>query len=328
MASKNNILLTGASGMVGSHLLQKLVDGGYNIVCLCSWKHLGKPENILSCNDLSNVKIITHDLNAPLTVDVKKQIGNIDIILNIASDSHVDRSITEPVSFIQNNVNLAINMLEFAREIKPKLFLQFSTDEVYGVAEDNFNHKEWASIVPSNPYSASKACQEAIAISYWRTYGVPVVITNTMNVFSERQDWEKFIPLVVKKIKNQETVFIHSYPNKQKAGSRYYIHADDVANAVIHIMRIEPQIYPKNGLPSRYNIVGEKEVDNLELAKAISNVLDKELNYELVDFHSSRPGHDTRYALDGTLLRSTGWDVENSFDDKLKEVVLKLWQKL
>jgi dTDP-glucose 4,6-dehydratase len=324
------ILLTGAAGMVGSNILSHLLKNtNHEIVCLCSWRHRGEPRRILEeANYQANkhrVKVVTHDLVSPLTEDVKKELGSPDIILNIASESHVDRSITDPVEFTQNNVNLALHMLEYAREAKPKLFLQFSTDEVYGQAPIGVNHAEWSPIIPSNPYSASKAAQEAIAISYWRTYGVPVILTNTMNVFAQNQDFEKFIPLCVKKILKGEVLSIHSYPDKKTAGSRFYIHARNVADAVLHIMdNIEPKLFPEVDRPERFNIVGEKEVDNLTLAQLIASFLGKELKYELVDFHSARPGHDCRYALDGQRLAQAGWQPNVSFEESLKSTVLAL----
>jgi len=333
MTGQNNmkrILLTGASGMIGSHVLKYLLNNtDHEIVCICGWEHKGEPEKVLWAikGFEQRVNIITHDLSKPFTQRTKKQIGKIDYILNIASESHVDRSITEPVDFIQNNVNLAINMLELARETKPELFLQFSTDEVYGVAPEGINHEEWAEILPSNPYAASKACQEAIAISYWRTYGVPVVITNTMNVFSEHQDWEKFIPLCVKKIMEGSELQIHAYPGATKAGSRFYIHADSVAEALLFLMQFKPAKYPEDFKPDRYNIVGNLEIDNLTLAKKVEQILDKELKYKLVDFHSSRPGHDTRYALDGMKLKRLGWKPTKDFDESFKDVILKLKEK-
>jgi dTDP-glucose 4,6-dehydratase len=273
-------------------------------------------------NNMDRVKIITHDLIAPLTEDVKSAIGIPDVILNIASDSHVDRSITHPAEFIENNVKLVINMLEFAREVKPKMFLQFSTDEVYGQAPIGVNHKEWSSIVPSNPYSASKAAQEAIAISYWRTYSVPVILTNTMNVFGERQDKEKFVQLCIDYVNEGKKISIHSYPDGKTAGSRFYIHARNVADAVKFIMdNVKPRMYPKYELPERFNVVGEKEVDNLTMAQMIAKIVGKPLNYELVNFHSSRPGHDCRYALDGAKLAEYGWKPKVSFEDSLKRTV-------
>lgn len=321
------ILLTGASGFVGSHILSHLLKNtDHEIICICSWMHKGLPTRILDDKNYQDnkdrVKIITHDLISPLTEDTKKKIGNIDIVLNIASDSHVDRSIVDPVVFIQNNTNLVLNMLEYSREIKPKLFLQFSTDEVYGQASLGEKHKEWSAIIPSNPYSASKAAQEAIAISYWRTFGVPLIITNTMNVFGERQDKEKFIPLCINKINNGEKIIIHSYPDKKTAGSRFYIHARNVADAITFIMdKIKPSMYPETDKPERFNIVGEIEIDNLTLAQEISNIIGKELKYEMVDFHSSRPGHDCRYALDGEKLEKVGWKPKISFQESLKKTI-------
>lgn len=323
-------LLTGCGGLVGSHLLRYLLENtDHEIICVDSWEHKGQPANTLRAikGYENRITIITHDLNAQFTDRQKKQIGHVDYILNIASESHVDRSITDPVNFIKNNINLVLSMLELAREVKPKLFLQFSTDEVYGVAPEGYNHKEWESHIPSNPYSASKAAQEDIAISYWRTYGVPVVITNTMNIFSETQDWEKFIPLCVNKILNNEEITIHSYPGATKAGSRFYIHANSVAEAVVFLMNKPVELYPTYNRPARYNIVGDVEMDNLTLARLIASILRKQFKYQLVDHHSSRPGHDTRYALDGTKLAELGWTPTMLFKDKIEETVLKLKER-
>jgi dTDP-glucose 4,6-dehydratase len=323
------ILLTGAGGFVGSHILSHLLKNtDHEIICVCSWRHKGEPHRILQdANYQKNkdrVSIITHDLVSPFTPaqleNLKGQ--NIDIILNIASDSHVDRSITEPVSFVLNNTNLVLNMLELAKGIKPKLFLQFSTDEVYGQAHKGQNHIEWSPIIPSNPYSASKAAQEAIAISYWRTYGVPLIITNTMNVFGEYQDKEKFIPLCIERVKNGQIIQIHGYPDCKTAGSRFYIHARNVADAVLYIMdNVKPKMYPEVDRPERFNVVGEIEIDNLSLAQLIAKLMDKSLSYKLTDFHSARPGHDCRYALDGKKLADAGWKPKVNFEESLKRTI-------
>lgn len=315
-------LVSGSSGFVGSEVLKYLLETtDWEFVCICSWEHKGTPERVPKDK---RVEVITHDLVSPLTSHTIAHIGHIDYILNIASESHVDRSIEDPVGFTQNNVNLALNMLELARELKPEKFIQFSTDEVYGVAPEGVDHEEWSPIVPSNPYAASKAAQEAIAVSYWRTYGVPVIITNTMNVTGSSQDWEKFIPLCVKKIMNGEKITIHGTPDG-KPGSRYYIHATQVADALKHILEnIDIASYPDAERPHRFNVVGEEEIDNLTLAQRIAGYLDKPLDYEIVDFHSSRPGHDTRYALDGSKLAKYGWEPENTMSTKLEETVHKL----
>lgn len=323
---KNRVLLTGASGFFGSHLLRHLMmNTDWEFVCICSWTHKGTPErveNAINGLDKSRVTVITHDLEAPLTENTKKRLGNIDYILNIASNSHVDRSITNPGEFILGNTKLAFYLLELAREIKPKLFLQFSTDEVYGVAPEGINHAEWAAIKPSNPYSASKACQEAIAFSYWRTYGVPVVLTNTMNLFGETQDAEKYTARLIKKIVNDEVVTVHGAEGN--IGSRFYLHARNAADAVLFIINNlppKPYIENVNFEPDRYNIVGDKEMNNLELAKLVAKILGKELKYELTDFHKGRPGHDRRYALDGSKLKNLGWKAPMEFEESLKNSI-------
>ena len=320
------VLLTGAGGFFGSHLLRHLMmNTDWEFVCICSWTHKGTPErveNAINGLDKSRVTIITHDLVSPLTETTKKRLGKIDYILNIASNSHVFRSIDFPGEFILGNTALAYNMLELAREIKPELFLQFSTDEVYGVAPEGINHPEWASIIPSNPYSASKACQEAIAISYWRTYNVPVIITNTMNLFGETQDPEKYTAQLVRKINNNEVVSVHGAVGD--IGSRFYLHARNGADAVHFIIKnLPPKLYNEgeNLLPDRYNIVGDVELNNLELAKLVAEILGKELKYELVDFHKGRPGHDRRYALDGSKLHDLGWKAPMDFKKSITNYI-------
>lgn len=320
------VLLTGASGFFGSHLLRHLlVNTDWEFICICSWEHKGTPERIENAlKDMSKdrITIITHDLQAPLTETTKKRLGNIDYILNIASNSHVNRSIDNPGEFIIGNTLLAYNMLELAREMKPKIFLQFSTDEVYGVAPEGVDHKEWSSIVPSNPYSASKAAQEAIAISYWRTYNIPVIITNTMNLFGETQDPEKYTAQLIKKIHNNETVTVHG--SEGNIGSRFYLHARNGADAVLFILKnLPPKLYDQgeNLLPDRYNIVGDIELDNLTLAKVVADMIGKKLKYELVDFHSARSGHDRRYALDGAKLKNLGWEAPMGFEESLRKSI-------
>lgn len=321
------ICLTGISGFVGSHLMSHILKNtDYEIVGIASWRHKGMPTRVAEDEnykkDINRVKIITHDLSAPITPDLIERIGHIDVILNLASDSHVDRSITDPVPFIMNNVSSTVNMLEYARICKPKLFVQFSTDEVYGQAKKGEYHKEWDAIKPSNPYSASKAAQEAIAISYWRTYGVPLIITNTMNIYGQYQDKEKFVPLVIDKIMRGETVYIHGYPDKKEAGTRFYLHARNIADAITFMIEnVEPKGYPEIDRPERFNVVGEVELDNLTLAQKIAELLGKELKYEIVSFHASRPGHDLRYALDGKKLQDYGHKYPVSFEESLKATV-------
>ncbi len=319
------VLLTGAAGFFGSHLLRHLmVNTDWDFVCPCSWQHKGTPErleNAIEGMDKNRVTVITHDLTAPFTEYTKKRIGHIDIILNIASNSHVHRSIEKPGEFILGNTALVYNMLEFARECKPEVFLQFSTDEVYGDAPIGTDYREWSAIRPSNPYSASKACQEAIAFSYWRTYDVPVIITNTMNLFGETQDAEKYTARLVRQIHNEEQVTVHGAEGN--IGSRYYLHARNGADAVLFILKNVIPLLHKDGVdrPERFNIVGDVEVDNLSLAKLVAKILNKDLNYVLEDYHSTRPGHDRRYALSGKKLKDLGWEAPMEFEDSLQKSI-------
>lgn len=323
------VLLTGASGFVGSHVLRHLlVNTDYDIVCPVTFKYHGKSQRIASSiqnNDewRQRVKIIMHDLTAPIDDITANEFGDINYILNVASESHVDRSIDYPVAFIKNNTDLILHMLEFAKTLKNlKMFLQMSTDEVYGPAPFGFNHPEWSSIKPSNPYAASKAVQEAIAFSYWRTYGVPVIITNTMNIFGEMQDREKYFAKIMNAVANNNTLTVHASASGE-IGSRFYLHARNLADAWLFLMKNNDSVhyYPTSSEPRRVNIVGVREVDNLELAQTIANTMGKELKYELVDFHSSRPGHDLRYALDGSALANMGWKAPHSFEESVFHTV-------
>lgn len=320
------VLLTGASGFFGSHMLRHLLmNTDWEIVCIVSWKHKGTPERVENAwngQDKSRVTIIRHDLEAPFTEHTKKLIGHVDYVLNIASNSHVNRSIEDPVPFVTGNVQSVTTMLEFAREYKPELFLQFSTDEVYGPAPKGIDYPEWSTIRPSNPYSASKAAQEAIAFSYWRTYDVPLVITNTMNLVGQTQDAEKYPAQLIRKIYKGEEVTVHG--KEGDVGSRYYIHARNAADAVLFIVNnLPPKKYEESvvEVPDRYNIVGETELDNLEFAKLTAELMGKELKYHFEDFHKTRPGHDRRYALSGEKLKQLGWKPPMDFNEGWKNTI-------
>lgn len=322
------VFLTGAGGFVGCHtLIHLLHNTDWDVVVTDSFRHKGKTDRVVEVvhdshpEYLDRLTVVTHDLTVPFSPQLVKRIGPIDYIISMASESHVDRSITDPVPFVQNNVNLILNMLEYARVAKPEKFIQVSTDEVYGPAPDGHNHKEWEVLLPSNPYSASKAAQESLCIAYWRTYGVPAIITNTMNIIGEMQDPEKFVPMTLQKVLTDDTMTIHA-SSDGKIGSRYYLHARNQADALLYILRHCPVAkYGESDRPEKFHIVGEREVDNLEMAQLIAKAADKPLKYELVDFHSSRPGHDLRYALDGTKLAEAGWKAPVPFEESVERTV-------
>lgn len=321
------VLLTGASGFVGSHVLRHiLANTDWEVVCLASFRHRGITDRIRLAVDgyddnFNRVTVLTHDLTAPISPVLSSTIGKINYVFNVASDSHVDRSITEPVPFIENNVSLVCNMLEWARFSEIEKFLHVSTDEVYGPAPIGHAHKEWEDqYLPSNPYSASKAAQESIAYSYWRTYGVPLIITNTMNIIGEMQDPEKFVPMIMKKVIAGEVVPIHASPDGE-IGSRFYLHARNQADALLHAIMQDTPKYGESTTPTKFHVVGEKEVNNLEMAKLVASYVGEPLNYELIDFHSSRPGHDLRYALDGNKIANTGWKAPLSLEESISRTV-------
>ena len=236
----------------------------------------------------------------------------------------MDRSITYPLEFVMDNVVGTAHILEYARSLHSKSlldsFLYFSTDEVFGPAYGDYCYKEWDRYNSTNPYSASKAGGEELCVAYRNTYGMPIMVTHTMNVFGERQTPEKFIPSTIRKINRGEVVTIHSDKSRTKAGSRFYIHAKDVASAINFLVENNPD--PNDGkICPKFNIVGKQEIDNLQLAILAAKAQpDKELRFEMVDFHSSRPGHDLRYALDGSLMKSLGWEPTISFEERINQV--------
>ena len=322
------VLLTGASGFVGSHVLRHLIlNTDWFIVCPTTFTHKGLQDRIRVALDnipdsYKRVKIIKCDLTSPISPITAREFGKIDIVFNVASESHVDRSIEEPAPFIINNVSLICHILDWARYSNIEKFIQVSTDEVYGPAPSGYAHREWIDQhLPSNPYSASKSAQEQVAFSYWRTYGVPLIITNTMNIIGETQDPEKYVPMTIKKIVNGEKVVIHGSPDGKSIGSRFYLHARNQADGLLHVSGLPAPSYGEVEMPEKYHIVGEREVDNLELAQLIADYVGKPLNYEIVDFHSSRPGHDLRYALDGAKMGETGWSLPIPLEESLERAV-------
>jgi dTDP-glucose 4,6-dehydratase len=338
----STVLITGAGGFVGHHFMEHVLHStGWNVTATDSFRHKGKTDRISQVVEQGGwegcVKVVTHDLCAPFTAEMTRRLGDIDYMVCFASESHVDRSISDPVPFIRNNTEVAFNSLELARKLKPKAVVWISTDEVYGPVEewDTEGHEEWAPILPSNPYAASKAAQEAIAISYWRTYGVPLIIVNCMNMIGERQDVEKFVPMVISKVMKGEEVTIHGTPGH--IGTRHYLHSRNLADAILYLLNRQPpalfpahldRTYWKHDIPmrtadrpDRFNIATPDRIDNLTLAEMIASSVGKPLIYKLEDFHSQRPGHDPHYGLDPSKLAELGWHMPLTFAESLDRTV-------
>jgi len=317
------VLVTGGAGFIGHHVVEHLLKTtDHEIVLLDRLDisgNLHRLEEVLEELPAINrrrVRWVYHDFRAPIDIGILHRVGNVQLILHLGASTHVDRSIGDPLSFVYDNVVGTANVLEFLRHYQqPAQMIYFSTDEVFGPAQDGVAFKEWDRYNSGNPYAATKAGGEELCLAYANTYKLNIRISHCMNVIGERQHTEKFIPLVIQRILEGKKVFIHSNKEKTRAGSRFYIHARNVANAVMFIV--------ENGsIGEKYNIVGSVEVDNLTLAKQISEIIGKPLHYELVDFHSSRPGHDLRYALDGSRLRNMGWSPPVDFETSLIKTVM------
>lgn len=325
---KKRILITGGSGFIGHHIIEHLLKNtDWDIVTLDRLSLSGNWNRLTSLEVWPEhghrVYPLVHDLRYEINPWVAAEIGQVDYIFHLSASTHVDRSIADPMSFVLDNVVATTNLLEFAKEQKSlESFLYFSTDEVFGPAPEGVAYKEWDRYCSGNPYAAAKAGGEEMAVAYANTYGMPILITHTMNVFGERQHPEKFIPLVIKKVLADEVVTIHANKERNKAGSRFWIHGRNVAAALLFILE-NAKLSSEHPHPhcDKFNIVGEKEVDNLEMAQTIARILGKELKYEMVDFHSSRPGHDLRYALDGTKLKEMGWDLPVDFEHSLARTI-------
>ena len=322
------VLVTGGAGFIGHHVIDEILRRtDWEVISLDRLDYSGnlnRLQNVLHDNpNKSKVKIVFHDLKAEINPHVSSHIGKVDIILHIAAGSHVDRSIDFPMEFALDNTIGTVNLLNYARTQDLKRLIYFSTDEVFGPAPEGVSYLENDRYNSTNPYSASKAAGEEFCVAFENTYGLPIYITHTMNVFGERQSPEKFIPLCTRCVQNGEKIKIHSDPSKTKAGSRHYIHARDVADALLFLLN-KPTIQEKDfggAKCPKFNIVGKEEWDNLKLAQTIADIQNKPLNYEMVDFHSSRPGHDLRYALDGNKMARLGWIPKIDIFERLEQTI-------
>ena len=309
------VLVTGGAGFIGHHVIAYLLERtDWQVISLDRLDYSGNLNRLGDAlkqmpQATGRVKVVHHDLKAAINPHVSAHIGKVDIILHLAAGSHVDRSIDYPLEFAMDNVIGTVNILDFARTQNLERFVYFSTDEVFGPAPGLIHYKERDRYNSTNPYSASKAAGEEFAVAYENTYGLPIYITHTMNVFGPRQSPEKYIPMCIKKILAEQTITVHSNKDKTEAGSRHYIHASDVADALLFLLTNKPAIDPDYGGAKcpKFNIVGSMEIDNLEVAQRIAEEVGKQSICEMVDFHSSRPGHDLRYALDGGLMAQLGW---------------------
>lgn len=327
------VLITGGAGFIAHHIIERILrTTDWEIVSLDRLDFSGNLNRLsdmmrdIAPAERGRLKIVYHDLKAEINPLIGKMIGPVNLVLHLAAGSHVDRSIEYPMEFVMDNVVGTCNILEFARRQENlERFVYFSTDEVFGPAPKGVSYREYDRYNSTNPYSATKAGGEELCVAFENTYQMPIVITHTMNVFGERQHPEKYIPMVIQKVRDGETVTVHADPTKTVAGSRHYIHARDVADGMMFILEQLRDYRHSTDFGgakcAKFNLVGPEEIDNLNLAHMIAEVQDKPLHYEMTDFHTSRPGHDLRYAMDGGLLKSLGWEPRLKFSDRVSEVV-------
>ena len=320
LLKKQKLLLTGGAGFIGHHTVEHLLKHtDWEIVILDRLSYSGNL-NFLVDMDIweeqkHRVKFVYHDFQAPISEMTKNLIGHIDYIIHMGAESHVDRSIADPYPFVYSNVVGTVNMLEYAKNLAGlKLFIYVSTDEVYGPSIDGHLHKEGDSHKPSNPYSASKSGAESFCYAYWNTYNLPLIITNTMNNFGERQNSEKFLPKVIRAAIDSTPLKLHCKKDKKgniiDISSRCWLHAKNHADGLLFLIE-----HGKMG--EKYNITGEL-ASVKDIADKVGKIVGKPINYEFEDFHSFRPGHDMHYGLDGTKMRNLGWIPPYTLDKSLE----------
>lgn len=322
---KTTILLTGIAGFMGSAYARHVLETtDWNIVGLDRLDEAGALSRIPSPN-WGRVQFIWHDLRSPINAEHHAALRQpFRYVVHMAAASHVDRSVRDPMGFIMDNVVGTGNLLEFARHLpeQPQKILYFSTDEVFGPATDE-PFDEFSPHTPANAYAATKSAAEQLCPAWANTWDMPITITHCTNIVGEGatglgQHAEKYIPKAIATIRSGAVLQIHARDGVPS--SRYYVHHDDVARAVQVILERGGVL---GGAQSgRYNIGGLEELSNLLVAQKLAALLDKPLNYELVDFVASRPRHDQRYALNSSRLEALGWKPEIGIDECLRRCVL------
>lgn len=313
-----NILVTGGCGFIGHHLIRNILEQtDWTVTCLDRLDEAGAQDRLapLKAKYGERLHNFWHDLRATINPVMLRARGDFRYVAHLAAGSHVDRSVRDPVGFVMDNVVGTANLLEYVRHHQPQVekVLYFSTDEVFGPAPEGVTYDEYSPHTPNNPYAAAKAGGEALCPAWANTYGMPICVTHCTNVAGEGQYREKFIPLVAEKVQQGEMVQIHARGGVP--ASRFYIHADDVSAAVMTVLEKGGVICgPGTG---KYNISGDKEWSNLEVAQKIAEKLGKPLLYELVDYVPNRPKHDMRYSIDSTKLEALGWAPRVSLDETL-----------
>lgn len=323
--NKRNILITGGAGFIGSHVVRLFATKypNYRIVVLDKLTYAGNLENISDVYGLPNLLFVEGDITDSTLVDRLFAEYAIDGVLHLAAESHVDRSISAPLVFAQNNIIGTLVLLEAARkawagDYEGRRFHHVSTDEVYGALPlDGGVFTEESRYEPHSPYSASKASSDHFVRAYHDTYGLPVVVTNCSNNYGENQYPEKLIPLFIYNIVNRRPLPVYG----SGCNVRDWLYVGDHAAAL-------DMVFHSGVVGQTYNIGGNNEWRNIDLVKILIRVVDEELGREvgdsdgLITYVEDRAGHDLRYAIDSSkLMCELGWRPKMSFEEGLRRTV-------
>lgn len=312
------LLLTGGAGFVGHHCVEGVLkQTGWDVVIVDGLTYAGSLNRIADMGcfaaERHRLRVVYHDLRSPLTEETHERIGPVDYVWHLAANSHVDRSLVDARPFAEATVVGTTNLLEYLRHNQHGMrrYIGFNTDEVFGAAPPGVYYKEESKFRPSNPYSAAKAGQWAMEYAFAHSYRMPISMSHSMNIFGERQNPEKFIPMTVKNILEGKRVVLHGSP--EAPSCRHWIHAREVCNAMLFLTE-----HAKN--EESYNIIGE-ERSVYQLAMRFSELVGLPAYIDWLDYHSTRPGHDLRYAMDGGKLKDMGFQYTYGLDESLERTV-------
>ncbi len=325
MNFQKNILITGGAGFIGNHVVRLFANKypSYRIINFDKLTYAGNLLNLSDVEGMPNYVFVKGDINEVGLVNNILREYNIDSIIHLAAESHVDRSITNPLEFVMTNVIGTVNMLNAAKSFwkeanhSKNLFYHISTDEVYGTLGESGLFTEETSYDPHSPYSASKASSDHFVRAYFDTYGLPSVISNCSNNYGSYQFPEKLIPLAINNIRNNKPVPVYG----KGENVRDWLFVEDHAKAIDVIFH--------NANPgTTYNIGGNNEWKNIDLIHLLCKIMDEKLgrapgtSAKLITFVKDRAGHDLRYAIDSSKLqRELKWQPSLQFEEGLTKTV-------